>query len=142
MYYSFREQRGEIPVKITQRWRDFFLPKREKIQWTWQRVSLLVIAILVFVDSLIVPYSPRLDPGRSGAGLLFLILVFRAESRSKLPTAVVVIGTLLALLVSCMNHGLLRSPRLVWTPLGILLLLLVMIWGRGKREPAASARPY
>jgi hypothetical protein len=126
-------------VKITQRWRDFFLPKREKIQWTWQRVSLLVIAILVFVDSLIVPYSPRLDPGRSGAGLLFVILVFRAESRSKLPTAVVVIGTLLALLVSCMNHGLLRSPSLVWTPPGILLLLLVMIWGRGKREPAASA---
>jgi hypothetical protein len=138
VYYSCGKQRGEIQVKIPQDLKDFLLPKREKIQWTWQRVFLLAIAILVFVDSLIVPYSPGLDPGRSGAGLLFLILAFRAESRSKLPTAVVVMGTLLAALISCMNHGLVRSPSLVWTPLGILLLLLVVFWGRGKREPAKS----
>ena len=96
---------------------------------------LLAVAILVFVDLLIVPYSPSLAPGRSGAGILFLIVGFRAVSRSELPTSVVVMGAALAVLVSCMNHGLVRTPSPVWTPLGILLVALVLFWGRGKREP-------
>lgn len=99
---------------------------------------LLGIAILAFVDSLIIPYSASLDPGRSGEGMLFLILGFRAVSRSEPPTSVIVAGAALAALVSCMNHGVVRSPSPFWTPLVILLLVLVLLWGRGKREPAKS----
>jgi 4-amino-4-deoxy-L-arabinose transferase-like glycosyltransferase len=79
-----------------------------------------------------------LDPGRSGAGILFLIVGFRAVSRSELPTSVVLMGTALAALVSCMNHGLVRSPSSVWTSLMILLVALVQFWGRGKRQPVKS----
>ena len=99
---------------------------------------LLAVAILILADSLIVPYSPSLDPGRSGARILFLILGFRAVSRSELPTSVVVMGAALAALVSCMNHSLVRSPSLVWTPLVFLLLALVLLWGRRKREPKTA----
>ena len=132
------KHRGGIQVKMKQSWEKFLLPKSAKIQWTWQRIFLLAVAALVFVDSLIVPYSPSLDPGRSGAGILFLIVGFRAVSRSELPTSVIVVGAALAALVSCMNHGLLRSPSPVWTPLMILLVVLVAFWGRGKREPVKS----
>ena len=138
MCYSSETERGEIHLKISQRREQFLLPKWEKVHWTWQRVFLLAVAVLVFADSLIVPSSPSLDPGRSGAGMLFLILGFRAVSRGELPTSVAVLGAALAALVSCMNHGLLRSPSLVWTPLAILLLALVAFWGRGKREPVKS----
>jgi hypothetical protein len=136
--YSGGKQRGEIQLKVSQRWEKFLLPKWEEVHWTWQRVFLLAVAVLIFADSLIVPYSTNLDPGRSGAGILFLILGFRAVSRNELPTSVVVTGASLAALVSCMNHGLVRSPSLIWTPLGILLLALVLFWGRRKRKPKTA----
>lgn len=121
-------------MNIPQSWKKFLLPKSEKIHWTWQRISLLCVAVFAFLDSLIVPYSLNLDPGRSGAGVLFLIVSFLAVSKAELLTSLLLIGTVLTALVSCMNHGLVRSPSLFWTPIGILLLALVLLWGRGKRE--------
>ena len=94
---------------------------------------LLCVALFLLVDSFLVPDSQNLDPGRSGERVLFLIIVFRAVSRSALPTFVVVIGTFLAALVSCMNHDVLNSHSLVWM---VLLLAIVMLWKRDGRTQA------
>jgi hypothetical protein len=59
------------------------------------------------------PISRDVDPGRAGEGVLFLILGFRAVSRSELPISVVMAGTCLAAISASLNHGLLRSPSLI-----------------------------
>jgi hypothetical protein len=92
---------------------------------------LLCLALFLLVDSFLVPHSRDLDPGRSGERVLFLLIVLRAVSKSAVPTFVVVIGTCLAVLVSCMNHDVLNSRSLVWTV--VLLLAIVMLWVRGDR---------
>lgn len=117
-------------VKTEQKWKRFLLPKWEKRQWTWKMIFLLCVAVFSAIDSLFVPRD--LDPGRSGESILFLIIGFRAVSRSELPTSVLAMGTCLAALVSAMNHGLLKSPSLLWTVIALGLLALVMFWGRGK----------
>ncbi len=124
---------GNGRVKTEQTWKRFLLPKWEKRQWTWKMIFLLGVAVFSAIDSLFVPFSRDLDPGRSGEGVLFLIIGFRAVSRSELPTSVLVMGTCLAALTSCMNHGLLKSPSLVWMVIAVFLLLGVMFWGRGNR---------
>lgn len=53
---------------------------------------LLAFAVSLFADSFIVPLSRDVDPGRAGDGMLFLILGFRAASKSELPLSVVVAG--------------------------------------------------
>ena len=115
-------------------WREFFLPKWEKREWTWQMLVLLSVAVLSLIDSLLIPISRDVDPGRSGEGFLFLILGFRAASRTALPTSVVVVGGCLALLVSALNHRLIRSPSWIWMPAVLLCLAFVLFWGRGKRS--------
>ncbi len=96
-------------------------------------ILLLCVAVFSAIDSLFVPFARDLDPGRSGESILFLIIGFRAVSRSELPTSVVAMGACLAALVSGMNHGLLKSPSLLWTVIGFGLLAMVMFWGRGER---------
>jgi hypothetical protein len=120
-------------VKPEQKWKRFFLPKWEKRQWTWKMILLLCVAVFSAIDSLFVPFARDLDPGRSGESILFLIIGFRAVSRSELPASVVVMGACLAALVSAMNHGLLKSPSLLWTVIAFGLLAMVMLWGRGER---------
>lgn len=120
-------------------WEKFFLPRWEKTEWTWRRILLLSVAVILFIDSFFVPFSRDLDPGRSGEGILFLIVGFRAASKSELPVSVVVIGTCLAGLVISMNHGLLKSPSLVWTSVGILLTVLVLFWGRRNHKKVDRA---
>src|SRR5579864_9141842 len=104
-------------------------------------IFLLCVAVVVFIDSCFVPFNEHLDPGGSGEGALFLILGFRAASRRELPTPVMLIGTLLAGLTMGMNHGLLKSPGWVWTPIACLLLLVVLFWGRRLKEVDAPESP-
>ena len=99
-------------------------------------IFLLCVAVFSVIDSLFVPSTRDLDPGRSGESVLFLIIGFRAVSRSELPTSVVVMGAFLAALVSAMNHGLLKSPSLLWTVITLGLVAMVMFWGR--RKPMQS----
>jgi chromate transport protein ChrA len=127
-------------MKIPQAWETVFLPKWENKQWTWRMVFLLCIAVFLLIDSFLVPFSRNLDPGRSGEGIIFLIIGFRAVSNGKLPISVVIMGTCLAVLVACMNHRLLESPSVIWTPLGILLMVLVMFWGRGRQTDSTDAQ--
>ena len=95
---------------------------------------LLSVAVLSLIDSLLIPISRDVDPGRSGEGFLFLILGFRAVSRTALPTSVVVVGGCLVLLVSALNHRLIRSPSWIWMPAVLLCLAFVLFWARGKRS--------
>jgi len=122
-------------------WERLLLPRLAKTQWTWKAIFLLSVAVFSFIDSWFIPSSQKLEPGGSGEAALFMIIGWRAVSTSELPISVVVMGTCAAALTSGMNHGFLKSPSLVWTPLGILLTLLVAFWGRGKREQAVSPPP-
>ena len=119
-------------------WGEKFLPKWKGVEWTRQRWLLLAFALSLFVDSFLVPFSRDLDPGRAGDGMLFLILGFRAASRSELPLSVVVAGGCLAALALALNHGLPETPRLLWAIVGIFLIAFVMFWGRGKADKSPS----
>jgi hypothetical protein len=123
-----------MKLKDPETWGEFFLPKWKGVKWTWKRWLLLAFAISMFVDSFIVPFSRDIDPGRSGDGMLFLILGFRAASSSELPLSVVVAGGCLILLTLALNHGQLRSPSLIWTPIAVALLVFVVFWGRRKAK--------
>jgi hypothetical protein len=81
----------------------------------------------------------RLGPGRSGEGMLFLIIGFRALSRSELLTSVVIMGTCLAALTSGMNHGLLKAQNWVWMGTVFFLLAMVMFWGAANLHTPTSA---
>jgi hypothetical protein len=52
-----------------------------KSEWSWRRTSLLIMAGIALVDSLFIPMSRDVDPGRSAEGILFLVLGFRAAAR-------------------------------------------------------------
>jgi hypothetical protein len=126
-------------MRIQRKWESILLPRFEKTQWTGKKIFLLCVAVFLLVDSFFIPASRNLDPGRSGEGILFLIIGFRAVSGRKLPISVAILGTCLAALTSALNHGLLKSPSFAWTFLGILLVLFVMFWNRG--EPIGLSRP-
>lgn len=51
-------------------------------------VFLLCFSLLLFVDSLLAPFSRTLDPRRPGEGMAFLILNFRAVSGCELSSPV------------------------------------------------------
>lgn len=112
---------------------EFFLPRWKGVRWTWKRWLLLAFAIAMLVDSFIVPFYGPVDPGGSGAGILFLILGFRAASRRKLPRSVVIVGGCAAALTWGLNHRLVKSPSVVWTSIDFILVLFVVFWGRGRR---------
>jgi len=97
-------------------------------------------ALLLFADSFLVPFSRNVDPGRSGDGMLFLILGFRAASKNELPSAVVIGGGCLAMLTMALNHEVLRSPSVIWTPIAVALLLFVLLWGRKRSNGSSSER--
>ena len=122
-------------------WGEWLLPKEMRVKWTWKRWLLFGFAIFMLVDSFLVPFYSRVDPGGSGAGMLFLILGFRASSKKPLPTSVVVAGGCAASLTWILNRQLLRSPSVIWTSLDILLVLMVAFWGRKRvtrDEPSAN----
>lgn len=128
-----------MKIKNLENSEETLLPKWKGVQWTWERWLVLAFAISMFADSFLVPFSHNADPGRAGDGLLFLILSFRAASRNELPLSVVVAAGCLAALTLALNHGLLKSPSLVWTPIAIVLLVFVMFWGRRKTAGVSSA---
>jgi hypothetical protein len=115
------------------KWKEFFLPKWQKRRWTARMIFLLSVAVFSAVDSFFIPISRDLDPGSAGEGMLFLILGFRALSRSELPILVLASGTCLAVLASCFNHGIVRAG-MAWMWLMVPLLFVVLFWGRGKRK--------
>jgi hypothetical protein len=123
--------------KDPESWGEKFLPKWKGVEWTRRRWLLLAFALSLFVDSFLVPFSRDVDPGRSGDGMLFLILGFRAASRSELPTSVVVAGGCLTVLVLALNHGLQRTPSFLWVPIAIFLLVFVMFWGRRRADKSS-----
>jgi hypothetical protein len=55
-------------------------------------IFLLSVDVFSAVDSFFVPISRDVDPGSAGEGMLFLILGFRAFSRSELPILVLAFG--------------------------------------------------
>jgi hypothetical protein len=115
-------------------WSKTLLPSWKPTRWTWSKIFLLAFAVFSLVDSLFIPMSRNVDPGRASEGILFLILTFRAASRQDLPTSVLFAGGFLSMLVAGLNHGLITSPSLLWTPLVFILLVYVMLWGRRKRK--------
>ncbi len=119
-------------------WQKILLPSWPPTEWTWRRAALLAIAVFSLIDSFFIPISRDVDPGRASEGILFLILGFRAVSRSELPLSIVVAGGCVSALVAALNHSLIRSPSLVWTPLAIILLLFVLLGGRRKRGESRS----
>jgi hypothetical protein len=121
-----------MKLKDPATWGEVFLPKNHRVTWTSRRWVLLAFAIAMLIDSFLVPFYGPLDPGGSGAGMLAIILSWRASSKRKLPRSVVVAGGCTAALTLALNHGLLKSPSAVWTTLFILLLIFVLFWGRGK----------
>src|ERR1700688_1769884 len=104
-------------------WQEIALPRWAQRRWTWRNIFLLAVSVFLFVDSFLVPISRDVDPGRSGEGIIFLIVAFRAVSSSELPISVLVMGTCLAALASSMNHRMLKSPSLIWTSIGIVLMV-------------------
>ncbi len=107
-----------------------YIPRWPSIHWTWGRISLLAFALFSLVDSLFIPMSRDVDPGRASEGILFLILTFRAASRFELPMPVLIAGGCLSVLVSALNHRLMTSPSLIWTPAALVLLAIVILWDR------------
>jgi hypothetical protein len=120
-------------------WGQTFLPKPKYSRMTWKRWLLLAFAVAFFVDQFFVPFYGKADPGGAGDGMIFLIVAFRAVSRSDLPLSAVLAGGFSAALALTMNHGLLASPGWLWTPLGIFLVLFILFWGRGKRDQADTS---
>ena len=116
--------------------RTWLLPSWVATRWTRGKILLLVFAVFSLIDSLFVPMSRDVDPGRSSEGILFLILTFRAASPTELPLSVLIAGGLLSALVAALNHRMLTSPSVVWTPLGFALLAFFLLWGR--RKPKGS----
>ena len=121
-------------------WREAFLPKWKRLQWTRQKWFMLFFAACVFVDSFFVPFSQGVDPGGAGDGMLFLILVFRTASPGELPFHVVVIGGFLTAVTLALNHHLLRSPSLLWTSVAILLLIVLILWRPRSTGETSSRR--
>jgi len=117
---------------------EFFLPKWKPLNWTVGRILLLAIAAASFIDSLFIPLSRDVDPGRSATGLLFLVLGFRAVSKIEPARSILSAAACLTILISLLNHGILRSPSLVWTPIVIGLLFFVALWGRQKKTSSAD----
>jgi hypothetical protein len=101
-------------------------------------IVLLSFAVFSAVDSFFIPISRDLDPGSAGEGMLFLILGFRALSRSELPILVVAVGSCLAVLASCFNHRIVKSSP-VWMWLIVPSLFVVLFWGRGTRKQTERA---
>ena len=122
-------------------WGQAFLPKWRRVPWTWKRNLMLAFAASVLVDSFFVPFSRGVDPGGAGDGVLFLILAFRAASRRGVSLPVVFIGGSLTALTLALNHRLLRSPSPIWTPLAILLLLVVIFWRPRRGVPHKGVEP-
>jgi len=122
-------------------WAERLLPKWRSVEWTGRRWLLLAFALSLFVDSFLVPLSRDVDPGRAGDGMLFLILGFRAASRSELPLSVVFAGGCLTALALALNHGLLKTPGFVWTVVALFLLAFVMFWGRWKKKRSGLSEP-
>ena len=108
------------------------LPQWQRVTWTWRRFLLLGLGLFSLLDSRFIPISANVDPGRSSELILFLILGFRAASTSELTVVVLVSGACLAGLVAALNHRLLPSNFLL-DLVGILLLAIVMLWGRKGR---------
>lgn len=127
-------------VKIPRTRREWLLPKAKGVKWTLARWLLFAFAVVSLVDSFFVPFYGNLDPGGSGAGMLFLILGFRASSRRKLPVSVIAAAGCAVALVLALNHRLLKSPSWVWTPLAIFLILFIVFWGRGKLGEVEAPR--
>lgn len=131
-----------MTVKDPESWGEKFLPRWKGVEWTPRRWLLLAFGLAAFVDSFLVPVSRDVDPGRAGDGMLFLILGFRAASRSGLPLSVVFAGGGLAALALALNHGLLETPRFLWAIVGIFLIAFVLFWGRRPKEnPMESEKP-
>jgi LPXTG-motif cell wall-anchored protein len=128
-----------MTFKDPQSWREKLLPRWRGVEWTPRRWLLLAFGLAAFVDSFLVPIPRDVDPGRAGDGMLFLILGFRAASRSKLPLSVVVAGGCLTALAIALNHGVRETPRFLWAILGILLIAFVMFWGRRRKENHAES---
>jgi hypothetical protein len=120
-------------------WGERFLPKWKGVEWTPRRWLLFAFALSLFVDSLFVPLSLDVDPGRAGDEMLFLILGFRAASRSELPLPVVVAGGCLTALALALNQGQLKTPSFLWAVVAIFLIAFVMFWGRRRTEKPGEA---
>ncbi len=127
-----------------EKWRRIFLPRDAPRHWTWQMIFLVCVSVLVFVDTFFVSLSPHLDPGVEGESMLFMVLGYRAVSRRGLSTPIMLVGTVLAVLTSCVNHGLLVF-RTNWISLlieaALLGLLLFCGYTRKSIETPEPVRP-
>lgn len=120
-------------------WGKTFIPKPKYPRMTWKRWLLLAFAIALFVDQFFVHGAYD----KSDDGIVFLILAFRAVSRSELPIFVLITGTAAAVLTSAVGHHFLRDTGLLWTVAIGVLLLVTMFWHRCTRDyvggPPSSA---
>lgn len=121
-------------------WQEFLLPRWKGKHWTWKSYFLLSLGVFSFVDSMFIPISHNVDPGRSGERMLLLILGFRAAYKNEPPLSVLTAGAALAALAASLNHGLVKPfPFWISAALSILLPAFVIFWGRA--EPISEHRP-
>ena len=117
-------------------WREILLPKPKRVKWTWKRWLMLAFSIALLLDSFFVPFHGNVDPGGAGEGMLAILLGARGASICELPLSVLISAGAVVALAVASDHRLLTSPSMIWTPLGLLLALVVLFWGRGKRDQA------
>jgi hypothetical protein len=99
------------------------------------------MAGIALVDSLFIPMTRDVDPGRSAEGISFLVLSFGAAARRiDPPASVVIAAACLIALTASLNHMLLKSPSSIWTPAGFLLLAFLMLGGQtaGSQEAKST----
>jgi hypothetical protein len=119
-------------------WREMLLPKPKRIKWTWKRWLLLGFSLALLLDSFVVPFHGNVDPGGAGEGMLAILLGARAASICDLPLSVLVSAGAVVALAVASDHRLLKSPSMIWTPLGIALVLVVLLWGRNRPDRGSA----
>jgi len=128
-----------MKLKHPAAWGKIFLPKPKYPRMTWKRWLLLAFATALFFDQFFVHGVY----GKSDDGIVFLILSFRAVSKSELPVLVLITGAAAAALTSAVGHHFLGAGSLFWAVAIGVLLLVTMFWHRYTRDdtegPPSSA---
>jgi len=81
------------------------------------------------------------DPGPRGISALFLVIGFRALSKTDPPIPVVAASALLTALVLFLNHSKVSCPRYICLTMVAAMLLTILFWGRigrTNRRPEAT----
>ena len=97
---------------------------------------MLAVASLAASDVLFADFGR--DPGPRGIAALFLVIGFRALSKTDPPIPVVAASALLTALVLFLNHSKVSCPRYICLSVAAAMLLTILFWGRSGRTHRRS----